>query len=259
MFEYLTVEEVAEKWGVTAQQVQGLCRGGKIPGAVKKGIMWFIPRDAEHPRRAGDRPFRFQKTKRRIFESAVTLFSRLSYETVTLKDVAEAVGIAQSAIYRHFSSKQELLDTIYEYFSHYFIADRPTIGELLSQIEHGSLSDLINGCTYAFREEHRELMISCMRIIFQRMSIDERASRIFRELMLESGLSFAQQYFEKAIELGRLPQTDAYMLSVMCNMTMNFMLLNSLAQCGQAHMKRIEASQQRLQEMVLRSLMDLRE
>lgn len=46
---YLTVKEVAEKWGMTPRNVQNLCASGKIDGAVKFANSWAIPENAEKP------------------------------------------------------------------------------------------------------------------------------------------------------------------------------------------------------------------
>lgn len=47
--EYLTVKEVAEKWGISGRRVNLLCNEGRIEGAEKKGLMWLIPENAEKP------------------------------------------------------------------------------------------------------------------------------------------------------------------------------------------------------------------
>ena len=46
---YTTIKEIAEKWGITPRRVQVLCNNGKIPGAVKFGRDWAVPRNAEKP------------------------------------------------------------------------------------------------------------------------------------------------------------------------------------------------------------------
>lgn len=46
---YMTVKEVAEKWGVTPKRIQVLCVEGRINGAAKFGREWAIPIDAERP------------------------------------------------------------------------------------------------------------------------------------------------------------------------------------------------------------------
>lgn len=47
--DYLTVKEVGEKWGVTKRMVALYCVAGRIEGAVKKGNLWLIPKDAPKP------------------------------------------------------------------------------------------------------------------------------------------------------------------------------------------------------------------
>lgn len=47
--EYLTVKEMAEKWGISGRRVNSLCNEGRIAGAEKKGFMWLIPQNAEKP------------------------------------------------------------------------------------------------------------------------------------------------------------------------------------------------------------------
>ena len=57
--DYMTLKEASEKWGVTPRQINYLCAGGRIPGAVKMATIWLIPKDAEKP---ADR--RFKNTKK---------------------------------------------------------------------------------------------------------------------------------------------------------------------------------------------------
>ncbi|MDD4681225.1 MAG: DNA-binding protein [Clostridia bacterium] len=50
MFDYITVKEAAEKWGVSERRVQLLCVQRRINGAQKYASVWAIPKDAEKPR-----------------------------------------------------------------------------------------------------------------------------------------------------------------------------------------------------------------
>ncbi|MCR5289315.1 MAG: helix-turn-helix domain-containing protein [Treponema sp.] len=47
--EYLTVKEMAERWGITSRMVTFYCNDGRLPGAVKKGNLWLVPEDTEKP------------------------------------------------------------------------------------------------------------------------------------------------------------------------------------------------------------------
>lgn len=46
---YITVQEAAEKWGVTPRQVQILCKENRIAGAARMSRIWIIPENAEKP------------------------------------------------------------------------------------------------------------------------------------------------------------------------------------------------------------------
>ena len=47
--DYMTLKEASEKWGITPRQINYLCAGGRILGAVKVATIWHIPKDAEKP------------------------------------------------------------------------------------------------------------------------------------------------------------------------------------------------------------------
>ena len=46
---YISAKEAARLWNITERSVTGLCRSGRIEGAVKNGRDWCIPADAEKP------------------------------------------------------------------------------------------------------------------------------------------------------------------------------------------------------------------
>ena len=47
--EYMSCAEAAGKWGISERRVQKLCEGNRIPGVVKFGSVWLIPKDAKKP------------------------------------------------------------------------------------------------------------------------------------------------------------------------------------------------------------------
>lgn len=47
--EYITVREMAEKWGISARLVQKYCADGRVAGAMKFGRSWKIPCSAVKP------------------------------------------------------------------------------------------------------------------------------------------------------------------------------------------------------------------
>lgn len=61
--EYLSISQVAEKWGLSARRINVLCSEGRIPGATKIGSYWAIPADAEKPADARIKSGKYIKTK----------------------------------------------------------------------------------------------------------------------------------------------------------------------------------------------------
>lgn len=53
-------------------------------------------------------------TRERIMEEALMLFSSNGFDGVSVKMIADAVGIGPSALYKHFKGKQEIFDSIVE-------------------------------------------------------------------------------------------------------------------------------------------------
>lgn len=49
---YLSVKEIADKWGITTRQVQKLCATGRIMEAKRlgDGKVWLIPENADKPK-----------------------------------------------------------------------------------------------------------------------------------------------------------------------------------------------------------------
>ena len=49
--DFLTVAQVAERWGLSERSVRSYCAQGRVPGAILAGRSWLIPADAEKPSR----------------------------------------------------------------------------------------------------------------------------------------------------------------------------------------------------------------
>ncbi len=53
------------------------------------------------------------KTKARIEAEALKLFAAKGYDAASIRDLAEAVGVAEGTLYRHFRSKEDLARAIF--------------------------------------------------------------------------------------------------------------------------------------------------
>ena len=54
------------------------------------------------------------KTKRKIFETSMKLFSEKGYDATSIEDITATVGVAKGTLYYHFTSKEEIFDFLVE-------------------------------------------------------------------------------------------------------------------------------------------------
>ena len=244
MINYSTADEMAKIWGVTARYVQYLCREGKVDDAIKRAGAWFIPDDAPPPLKSvksNNEPYRFTGTKKAIFDNAINLFTRKGYENVTICDIADSVGIRQSAVYNHFKSKQELLETIYEFCRYNYFTSRPGPEVLESVIDTGSIQDIIvKAFIYEFDENVRWQMTDITKMIMERASTDDKAAELFRTIILEEGVKFVEEGLEKAVKRGRLAPFDTRAVSVLINCVRLYTLLWWLIEPSSEELKSVE-------------------
>ena len=57
---------------------------------------------------------RENNTKERILEEALKLFAQSGYMGTSMNDIADKLGVTKAALYKHYKSKQEILDSIVE-------------------------------------------------------------------------------------------------------------------------------------------------
>jgi AcrR family transcriptional regulator len=57
-------------------------------------------------------PSKGSKTKEKILKVSLKLFSTKGYKATTVRDIAGAMGVKQSALYNHFKNKDEILETL---------------------------------------------------------------------------------------------------------------------------------------------------
>jgi TetR/AcrR family fatty acid metabolism transcriptional regulator len=82
-------------------------------------------------RPAGERQAGSEEKRRLIIQAAVRVFARSGYHTSRVGDIAEEAGVAHGLLYHYFSSKEEVLATLF----------RENWGELLERFERVEQSD----------------------------------------------------------------------------------------------------------------------
>lgn len=83
---------------------------------------------------------RVNNTKERILEEALKLFAQSGYVGTSMNDIAAKLGVTKAALYKHYKSKQEILDSIVEKMNQ---MDRERVKEYA--MPEGTMEEVIKG------------------------------------------------------------------------------------------------------------------
>lgn len=61
---YMSINQVAQKWGITPRRVQVLCAQDRIEGACRIGNVWAIPKNAQKPEDARIKSGKYIRSKK---------------------------------------------------------------------------------------------------------------------------------------------------------------------------------------------------
>ena len=151
-------------------------------------------------------------TKARILEEALKRFSQDGYAGTGLKDIAEAVGLVKSGIYRHFADKEEVwnevLDEMERYYAEGFGSAKapPAIPQSTDELKTLTLRMLDFTV-------HDERIIMTRKLLLTEQFRDERARRLATERFGTGLEAMFTGIFEGMMKNGSLRQEDAAMLA----------------------------------------------
>ena len=109
----------------------------------------------------------FTGTKKKIFETSLQLFAEQGYKSTTMRQIARAIGIQQSAIYNHFKNKEEILNTA---------IDRLSKSHLINIFEDKEPNELY---------KKGRLLLKNISNMFKLISYDPKTDLLFRFMMQE--------------------------------------------------------------------------
>lgn len=147
-------------------------------------------------------------TKEVILTVALKLFSERGYDGVGMRDIAKEIGIRESALYRHYSGKQDIFDSILKDIERRYQAGVSTF------MPHESMSNILSG-ENDVREELFRISITMFQFYhnseygsqLRRMLTMEQyrtseAGRFFRKLIIDGGLDYISDVFAHLINDG---------------------------------------------------------
>lgn len=140
------------------------------------------------------------QTKDKIFDTALDLFSKKGYDSVSVRTIASEVGIKESSIYNHYSSKKDILMSILNYFEEYFKGN-PLDDESIRKLLEENPEEFYHQESEMFKQQiFEEKILKIMKLIFVQMyQIDEVKEFFLREI-LGGSTDFWSDVFEILIQ-----------------------------------------------------------
>ena len=147
-------------------------------------------------------------TKEKIFDVSLDLFSKKGYDSVSLREIAEEVGIKKSSIYSHYPSKEAILMDIFEYLTDLFKYDELLNSkELLLTADNEVLLENPELFYHLGSEAIKEMMseernLKIWKMIFIQMNYNETIRLFFQNEILVKPLVFWNGFFTILKEKG---------------------------------------------------------
>ena len=134
-----------------------------------------------------------EDTKQRILDKALELFSTQGYDSVSVGEIAKAVGIKAPSLYNHFPSKQAIFDAIVESTAAQYEADTDKIDIHVQNVAQD---------IPVFTEISEDALFEKVRQIFEYSLHNETVSRFRRMMTIEQFRSpeLAELYTHRYVE-----------------------------------------------------------
>lgn len=137
-------------------------------------------------------------TRDKIIYESLKLFSRDGYDATSTRAIARSIECSDAVIYKHFKSKQEILDAIVEICS-----DRLAIKQQQVNITDMNWEDVENICMNIFVfQTTDEWIVPFRKLLLIEQFKNSQLEAIYRDVFINRPLSYMESMFEELIKLG---------------------------------------------------------
>jgi AcrR family transcriptional regulator len=162
-------------------------------------------------------------TKARILNEATVLFAQNGYEAVSVRMIAEGVGITPAALYNHFESKERLWDAVLTHAADIYKLYLHSIDKELKKCE--SFAAAIEVIFHEPVQMRNDYTTYAFALINAQQLWDEAAAKIFGSLFMEYSVEFFSGWFQHFIDLGWASDFDTTLAAEMI-MSATFIAIN---------------------------------
>jgi AcrR family transcriptional regulator len=146
-----------------------------------------------------------RNTKEMILAAALKLFSDRGYDGVGVRDIANEVGVRESALYKHYGGKQEIFDSIINKMNGVYGQQMASYNRLWQEAQENNddhLLEILTGmCVMMFRNDLEDETGSQLRRMLTFEQIKNTAAGVaFRDKLISDGLKYFAGAFAELIK-----------------------------------------------------------
>lgn len=161
-------------------------------------------------------------TREKIIEVSLELFAKRGFSGVSVRDIAKRVGVRESALYKHFKNKQDILDQIM-----IEMQSRIKNTYVKQQVPEAVREDVANGYKELSDDGLKEIawqlfclytkdpMVSNYRkLLMREMLISEHIADLYSEVFIMGALKRQGETFSKLVEDGMFRKEEAEIIAL---------------------------------------------
>jgi AcrR family transcriptional regulator len=156
-----------------------------------------------------------KSTREKIFDAAVDLFAERGYDRTTVRDIAGAVGITESAVYRHYPSKESILEAIFTYVEKRVYTPLPPARSAGRDVKSSVFREMLEGLPrYLMADPY---LLKIIHIFFIEMHHNEKIRDSLKKEYGERADEYTERVFRKHMEEGTIRPCDPRALAKVFN------------------------------------------
>ena len=149
-------------------------------------------------------------TRDTIIYESLKLFSTNGFDAVSTRMIARAVGVSDTALYKHFKSKQEIFDTI-------ILLCKERIEKQQEQMNIYAMTwedvEQVCMCMYQFQTED-EWIVMFRRLLLLEQFKNPEMAQLYQMFFVQGPINYAAVLFSKLMEGGYMKKKNPRVLAM---------------------------------------------
>ena len=149
-------------------------------------------------------------TKEIILEKSLKLFSINGFEAVSIRTIAAEVGIGNSALYKHFPSKQAIFDALVEDLKSKYMDFSEFVSEDIKGVDA-----VTDACLRMFEyQTENEQIVNFRQLLLIEKFRNPHMAKIYREFFIEVPLNKLKTIFESLQDKNLMIKGDPFVFAM---------------------------------------------